>query len=119
MKNGLMVHDLYLFVCERITVCACTQTFVYVFHLTILVSPLRARLSLPVLRLRPGLNSPRENGKQSEANCRAAAERHTQVEGEVLRALSGCSLAVGEQQLADGCEAEMIHTDSAVPVSVP
>lgn len=33
--------------------------------------------------------------------------------------LQGRSLAVSEQQLADGCEAEMIHADSTVPVSVP
>lgn len=40
-------------------------------------------------------------------------------EGEVPRALEGRSVAVSRQRPADGCEAEMMHTDSAVPVSVP
>lgn len=57
--------------------------------------------------------------KQSEANCRAAAARHTQVEGEVLHAVTRRSLAVSEQHLADGCGAEMMHTDSTVSVSYP
>lgn len=39
--------------------------------------------------------------------------------GKCSHALKGRSLAVCEQQPADGCEAEMIHTDSAMPVSVP
>lgn len=60
-----------------------------------------AHLPLPALRLRPSLNSLWENGKQSEANCHAAAARHTQVEGEVPRALTGRLLTVNEQQLAD------------------
>lgn len=114
MKNGLMAHGLYLCVCEgnSVWVCICVPFNHSRF-------PPRIRLPLPGFSLRPSLNSPRGNGKQSEANCRAAGERHTQVEGEVLLAFTGRSLAVGEQQLADGCEAEMIHTDSAVPVSVP
>ncbi len=92
------------------------RMLVYVLHLTIL--PASTPL-LPALRLRLSLNSLRENGKQSEANCRAATACRTQVEGEVLRALTRRSLAVSEQQLADGCGAEMIHTDSTVSASVP
>lgn len=58
-------------------------------------------------------------GNNQRQIAAAAAARRSQVEGEVLRALTGRSLTVSEQQLADGCEAEMIHTDSTVPVSVP
>ena len=115
MKNGLLAHGLYLYTCEANSV----WNFEWK-HLCSILTVLPTLASpRPGLRLHPSLNSPGENGKQSEANCRTGTARHTQVEGEVLRALIGRSLAVSEQQLADGCEAEMIHTDSTVPVSVP
>lgn len=119
MKNGLMAHGLYLSVCEGISAWVCMHIFVYVFHLTILISLLVPTSLFLVSICVQASNSLRENGKQSEANCRAAAARHTQVEGEVLRALTGRSLVVSEQQLADGCGEEMIHADSTVSVSVP
>lgn len=105
MKNGLVAHGLFLYMCAPASVCvqfnhpACTHP--------------------PVTGLRLSLNSPRENRKQSEANCRAAAACLTQVEGEVPYALAGRSLPVSEQPLADGCEAEMIHTDSTVSGALP
>lgn len=37
----------------------------------------------------------------------------------MLGALTGRSLSVDEQPLADGCRAEMIHTDSAVSFPLP
>lgn len=118
MKNGLMAHGLYLCLSEGNSAWLRLPPFVYVPHLTTFVSPPCTRFTTG-LRPHLSLNSPRENGKQSEANCRAAAARHTQVEREVPRALTGRSLAVSKQQLADGCEAEMIHTDSTVPAAVP
>lgn len=117
MKNGLMAHGLCLCVCVpgqlglglHVNVSVCVP-----FN-----HPPRIHLPLPGLRLRLSLNSLRENGKQSEANCRAATGCCTQVDGEVLRALTGRSLAVSKQQLTDGCGAEMIHTDNNVSPSVP
>lgn len=92
------------------SVCAVAPHLVYAFHLTI---PAPTSLFL-----RLSLSSLRENGKQSEANCRAAPARHTQVQEEVSHAVTGRSLAGNEQPLADGCGAEMMHNDSTVSVSV-
>lgn len=119
MKNSLTACGLYLARVRATSRGVRSRLSSMRSILTVLVYlPTLASLFL-ALRLRPSLNSPWENGKQSEANWRTAAACHTQVEGEVPSALAGRSLAVSEQQLADGCEAEMMHADSTVPVSVP
>lgn len=66
------------------------------------------------------MNSLRENGKQSATNCRtASAPSPASTRGSAGRSHRALAFSVDEQPLADGCEAEMIHTDSAVSFSLP